>query len=182
MKRTTAEANDNNLYTEGNPSLSIPATVVGAAEMNAIQEELARAIELAGITLNPAVDTQLNAAILARIAAGGDQITQTLNNNASAVDIVGLVFNKANVKGARVLIDLFRRDDGPQDNNEIGELFISHNTEADTWSVTLSSHGDDTETTFAISVAGQVSYSTSTYGGANYAGTMKVGFVNELSQ
>jgi hypothetical protein len=182
MKRTTAEANVANLYDEGNPSLGQPATVVGAEEMNQIQEEIANAIELAGIALSVADDEQLNKAILARIAAGGTQIQQTLDNNASAVVITGLVFDKALVKGARVLIDLFRRDDGPQDKNEIGELFVSHNTEQDTWSINHISHGDDTETTFAISVAGQVSYSSSTYAGANYAGTMKVGFINELSQ
>jgi len=63
MQRTVAPGNDNNLYTEGDPGLSIPATVVGALEMNNIQEELCNFIESVGITLDSGDLTQLEQAI-----------------------------------------------------------------------------------------------------------------------
>lgn len=70
MKRTTAPGNVNNLYTEGNPPAT-PATVVGAAEMNALQEEVANAVEGAGIVLDENDDTQLLQAIRAIGGGGG---------------------------------------------------------------------------------------------------------------
>jgi hypothetical protein len=57
-------------FTNGNPSTGVPATQLDAAWCNAIQEELANAIEGAGIALNPAVRTQLFTAINTLIAAG----------------------------------------------------------------------------------------------------------------
>ena len=52
LKRTDADGHDSNRYTEGNPSLGVPATVVGAEEMNNIQEEIATTVEGAGLTVD----------------------------------------------------------------------------------------------------------------------------------
>lgn len=46
-------------YTEGDPSLGVPATVVTADALNAVQEELASAIEGRGITLDKGNNAQL---------------------------------------------------------------------------------------------------------------------------
>lgn len=46
-------------FTDGNPGTGIPATQLEAAWVNAIQEEIARVVEGAGGTLNPASLTQL---------------------------------------------------------------------------------------------------------------------------
>lgn len=56
-------------FTEGNPGLGTPATVVSADWMNATQEELCYVIEQAGGTLDKTVRTQLKTAIEA-IASG----------------------------------------------------------------------------------------------------------------
>lgn len=50
-------------YQPGNPTTGIPATSMSAEALNAMQEEIARAIEGAGMALDPANNAQLLAAI-----------------------------------------------------------------------------------------------------------------------
>ena len=69
MQRIAGPGHVGNRFDEGNPAIGQQATMVTAAFMNAVQEEIARACELAGIALDPDNDEQLYAAILA-IAAG----------------------------------------------------------------------------------------------------------------
>lgn len=56
-------------FTEGSPSGGIPATIVTAAFMNDVQENICQAIEAAGITLAKGDGTQLTKAIRALVAA-----------------------------------------------------------------------------------------------------------------
>jgi len=66
-------------YTDGSVSLQVAPTRVTAAAMNALQEEIALAIEGAGITLSSGSNAQLLAAISALIAANqGTLITANL--------------------------------------------------------------------------------------------------------
>ena len=55
-------------YTAGSPSTGVPATVVTADALNALQEEIARLVEGAGLTLNKADNAQALAAVQALIA------------------------------------------------------------------------------------------------------------------
>ena len=181
MKRTTAEGNVSNRYTEGNPTLGIPATVVGAEEMNNIQEEIVNVVLDAGITLNGADETQLLQALKIILKRGGDQLSQSLDDNQTNTDVTGAIFDKLKIKGARLLVDMFRRND-TQSANEIAELFISHNTESDAWELEMISHLGDTNTTFNITATGQIQYSTSNFGGTGYTGTLKVTNIVTLSQ
>lgn len=64
MQRTNAYGSVGGLYTVGPP-----ATRIEADEMNALQEEIARTIELAGLALAPGDNEQLYAAIGVLIAA-----------------------------------------------------------------------------------------------------------------
>jgi len=57
------------LFTEGNPSGTVPATTVTADWLNALQEEIANVIDLAGDELDKEDNTQLAQAIAALIAA-----------------------------------------------------------------------------------------------------------------
>lgn len=74
-------------FTDGNPSLAIPATVVDADWLNAVQEEIAGVIEGAGDTLDKTDQGQLYAAIQALISAANASIPRgyinglTLSNN-----------------------------------------------------------------------------------------------------
>ena len=69
MQRISGPAHVNNRFDPGNPAIGQHSTMVTAAWCNSVQEEIARACELAGIALDPDNDEQLYAAILA-IAAG----------------------------------------------------------------------------------------------------------------
>ena len=76
MHRTEEAGNVNNLFTDGDVSVTGDGTLLSAAEFNSYQEELAHLIESAGITLQTkATDTyiQLLAAILhyRNVGAGG---------------------------------------------------------------------------------------------------------------
>jgi len=82
MKRTEAEGNIANRYTEGDPGLGIPATVVDAEEMNNIQEELCNAVEQAGIVLDGANEDQLKEALVKFFLLNGlTQQSKTIANN-----------------------------------------------------------------------------------------------------
>lgn len=58
-------ATDDNLFTEGDPVIGMQATTVTANWLNAIQEEIANAIEASGIDLDKDDNHQLTAAIRA---------------------------------------------------------------------------------------------------------------------
>lgn len=187
MKRTDAEGHDSNRYSEGNPSLGIPATVVGAEEMNNLQEELANIVDAAGITLDAGDEDQVLEALATLLEAGFPNATKgsqtLLNNQSSAVNITGLVFDKTNVKSARFLIDCHRETDtGSEQVDEQFELVAMYDPVNDSWSIHWNSIGpDDSYVTFAISSAGQVQYLSSNFSGANYDGTLRFGHVRTLA-
>lgn len=80
MHRNDHKTANAGLHHDGDPQHGIPATIVPAATMNALQEELANFIESRGIVLNKADNTQLKQAILDAIGKtveGGDFVTKT---------------------------------------------------------------------------------------------------------
>ena len=62
---STASANALGEFTEGNPGAGIPATLLKAAWLNAVQRELAHIVEGVGLTLDAADDSQVFKAIQA---------------------------------------------------------------------------------------------------------------------
>ena len=72
-----------NGFQDGNPGAALPATFFNAAWCNAVQEELAEAIEGMGVTLNPAVNNQL-LGILQGMATTGN-VSLALTNAAAAL-------------------------------------------------------------------------------------------------
>jgi len=81
MHRTDADGHSSNQFTDGNPSLGVEATVVDAAFMNAVQEEVLYPIETkAGITPVKGTWTQLGAAldmIMQGVSPGGRLTLET---------------------------------------------------------------------------------------------------------
>lgn len=63
------------LFTKGNPTTGVPATVVTDDWLNAVQEEIIAVLVAAGITPNKATNTQLRDAIVAIATGGGTAIT-----------------------------------------------------------------------------------------------------------
>lgn len=78
MKRTDAlDAAPGGLFTDGDPAVPIPATVLDASWLNMTQEEICNVVLLAGLLLDELDDTQLyqaivlliNGAVAAHVAA-----------------------------------------------------------------------------------------------------------------
>ena len=185
MKRTDATGHASNLYTEGNPASGIPATVVGAEEMNNIQEELCNVVEAAGITLDGEVFTQLLQGLNVLIAQGGGGVStpnspnkklNILDNQSTPVNLSGLVLDPA--KYACVIIEyhVARRDDA-KSAIEIGTLKIVYDPEGATYelfqeSTTPDGQTQDVGVTFDLT-GGQLRYASTNYGGANYTGFIR---------
>jgi len=184
MKRTDASGHSSNQYTEGNPSLGIPATVLGAEEMNQIQEELAKLVESAGLVVDQtgASETQVTEAIKIIVEDGGTNNGQlSILDGQSASDVTPLAaLDKTKTKSAKMIIDIFRRDDS-QSKNELFELAAIYDPEGDAWSLSFTSMGDDAGVSFSITALGQLQYASTTFGGLNYSGTLRVSHVKKLA-
>lgn len=70
MIRTNGEDHVNHMFSDGVPEQGKQATVIDAEWLNAVQEEIAQFIELAGITLDGSNPHQLRDALLAIFMAG----------------------------------------------------------------------------------------------------------------
>lgn len=163
-----------NLFTEGNPSLGVPATVVTDDWANDVQEEIVNVILDQGIALVKGTQTQLLSAIKSLIALGGDaQINQSIANNQAATDVTGLIFNKANIKSAHIAWNLERKTD-TQNEQESGWLYVYHDSADDVWRISTQSVGDDAGVTFTITAAGQVQYASDDLTGTNYSGNLRI--------
>lgn len=159
-----------NLFTEGNPSLSIPATEVSDDWLNDVQEEIVNVIEGQGITLVKGTQTQLQSALLSMIGAGGTQYKlDPLANNTSNQDITGLLFDNSTHKGAIIFYDIDRRT-STQNVVESGILIVSYDVADATWRIEkLISGLDNAGVTFTISSGGQVRANTNDLTGSSYA-------------
>jgi len=166
-----------NLFTNGNPSLNIPATTVDDSIMNAIQEEIVAVVLDSGQTLDQTnVNlTQLLTAINSKVAAGGVQANFTLvNNQAAPADVTGLLFDSNNIKSARIEFDIHRQSDtASSELDETGTLFLTYDPVAGTWKAKVSSVFDDAGIVFTITAAGQVQYTSTDIAGTNSVGTMR---------
>ena len=70
----TSTATSNGLFTEGDPLVPTPATVVSADWLNSVQEELAAIVTNAGLELQKADNTQVLTAILQIIARQSSEL------------------------------------------------------------------------------------------------------------
>lgn len=70
MLRTNGEDHINHMFSDGVPEQGKQATVIDAEWLNAVQEEIAQFIELAGLTLDGSNPHQLRDALLAMFMAG----------------------------------------------------------------------------------------------------------------
>lgn len=178
-----------NLFTEGNPSLSIPATVVSAAIMNAIQEELVTVIEGMGLTLlTSGTDTwdQLDAALRKMHLLGGREaaITDSLPNNQAAPALLNIgSFDSTITKGLEFYYRILRRTDSSY-MVESGRLYATYDSEASNWKVTKASVHDDSEVDFSMVLnAGttwEMKYTTSNLAGASYSGQILITDLKEI--
>lgn len=173
-----------NLFTEGNPSLSIPATEVSDDWLNDVQEEMANLIENQGVVLVKGDQDQLEIAVNLMIGVGGSSIKldPLLNNIADQV-IAGLIFDKVNIKGAHISFDIDRRTD-TKDVQEIGILAVTHDTKNDIWrsSIMMSSLDDAGGVFNIVAGTGQVRISTDDLTGAGYLAELRITGITRFNQ
>lgn len=95
------------------------------------------------------------------------------NNQASAADVTGLIFNAASVRSAIVEYSVFRiSDTNPSGNTETGEMHIVYDN-AVGFSLGIGGIVGNSGCNFTITPAGQIQYVSSDIGSTNYVGIMK---------
>jgi hypothetical protein len=166
----------NNEFTEGNPSLGVPATVVSADWLNAVQFELVNVIEFFGLTLDKMNSTQLRLAMLEFYRRGGRQapINQNILNDQAASNVTGLAaLNPAETKGMCFSFDIERKT-ATQSRHEIGKVYITRDTANNQWLISQSSVLDDSGVVLSITSGGQLQYATDELTGGTYSGELKI--------
>ena len=163
-----------NLFTEGNPSLSIPATEVSDDWLNDVQEEITNVIEDQGITLVKGTQDQLLSALLSMIGAGGSQYKlDPLANNTTDQVVTGLTFSDVVTKAALIPYDIHRQT-ATQNVQEFGVYLLSRDPADSIWRLEkLISGLDDSGATLNVTAAGQIRVTTDDLTGASYDGQFR---------
>jgi hypothetical protein len=171
-----AQVNPPGFFSIGNPSLAIPATIVAAWWLNALQEELANVIESAGLTLDKGDDSQLLQAITGLAQNSTNQFVLA-NNQVGAANITGMIFDKTIYKSAEIEFDLYRKD-AVKEVSVMGRMYAIFKPVANTWEIfgpTID--GDltnDHGVVFTIDAAtGQVQYTSDNFAGGSYVGLLR---------
>jgi hypothetical protein len=179
MHRIDSNGNASNLFTEGNAALSIPATIVSAAIMNALQEEVVKVVLESGQTLlTSATDTrdQLFAGIIELIKRGGVKVTQAIANNQTiAADVTNFpIINRTEVKAFEFLFTI-ERSTVSGNVVETGRAVCTYNSITAAWTpVVVTSLHDDADVDFIITLVSgnnfKLQYTSSNLTGGSYAG------------
>lgn len=125
-----------NRFTEGDPSLSVPATVVSAEWLNSVQEEIVKTILEMDITLDKGNENQHYAALQEFFLRGGRKLSynHTLANSAGPVDLEDtnnasalLIIDRSIHKSRMFFFDIERKTD-TQIVKEYGFMFLAWNS------------------------------------------------------
>lgn len=176
-----------NRFTEGDPESLIPATIVSAAIANAWQLEIANTIVLGANTalLTSGTDTflQLKTAIQTMLKIGPSVNPFTfaiVNNQASAIDVTGVVFDKTKQKAVNFKMYLYRVS-SLENLLEVGDLWMVYNAGTDTWSAEVQSLGSDAGVTFTVTATGQLQYTSTNVSGTGYVGTLTLAHEKQVN-
>lgn len=95
------------------------------------------------------------------------------NNQTTAANVTGLIFNTGAVRSAVVEYSVFRiSDTNPSGNTETGEMHIVYDNAAG-FSIGIGGIVGNSGCIFTITAAGQVQYTSTDIGSTNYTGIMK---------
>lgn len=177
-----------NKFTEGDPQLGIPATVVSDDWANAVQEELLTVVESVGISPVKGDVDQVYKGILELFLRGGREspIVQALANNSSDQDVAGVNIDGAVTKTKILLFDIERSTDS-ETVVQSGVMFLTYDNKAGAMKAPsfLSVHdfaGVDFNTVLVSGTNHKLRYSTNDLAGANYVGNMRITSVFEIRQ
>lgn len=102
----------------------------------------------------------------------GDILPSTFtlaNNQTSPAAVTGLIFDEGTIRGAEISYSIDRAT-STQEVTENGTLYINYNSTTNTWSQSQISNGN-AQVLFSV-ISGQIFFTSSNMGGANYAGKM----------
>lgn len=183
-----------NRFTEGDPALSIPATVVSADWLNHVQEEIVKTILEMGIALDKGDENQHFGALIELAKRGGRKAAykSTLANSTGPADLTDdnnanevLSFDKQTVKALVGFIDIERRTD-TQNVQETGILFVTYDTNDDEWKVSLLTVHGDAETILTVAAVdanvSKLQYTTNDLTGTTYVGELRITNLVEIRQ
>lgn len=136
-------------------------------------------------TNDPSYD---NGTIINKILMDQKETSFSLSNNQAATDVTGLVFSSANFHRAKIEFAIRRRDDTAE-QDAVGVIYVVFKKDAATWDLSVEFSGDAESgrpagTTFSITAAGQIQYSTVDFNGgvgANYAGYLRFDVVKKYA-
>lgn len=174
LPASEAQVNAPGFFTIGNPSLSVPATVVPAWWLNSVQEELAAVIEAAGITLAKGTNNQLLSAI-GGLSQNNQEATFAIANNQSTfADITGMILDKTIYYGAEIIGHVYRKDAG-QEVSSFMKVRCLFSPVANAWELIGPEFigTDPGITDLEITSTGQVRYKSSNFAGGSYVGELR---------
>jgi predicted outer membrane protein len=131
-------------------------------------------------SLTGASDTQIPSALAVKTYVDAipssiivNQVSFTIaNNQAAPANITGLLFNPATFRGIILTYSIYR-ESSTTSAAQIGELKFVYNTASTQWYLSDTGAGQDAGVEFSITNAGQIQYTSTSYGGTGYAGVLK---------
>lgn len=94
------------------------------------------------------------------------------NNQTSWKSIVGLSFDNASYKSAKIIAEIRRKTDATE-RVSIVDIYASYFDLEGIWILSVSEVGSESGVTFNITDQGQIQYKSDEHSGANYTGTIK---------
>ena len=149
-------ATEDNRFTDGDPVVPIPPTVVKDDWLNAVQEEIAHVIENSGLALNKADNRQLSAAITARFAARRVNTTLPLKGGGKLSGDLDLRVELASVAEALAGVDAVKLITPATLKNAFSQSLSGHgwcklpNGLIFQWGLGLASNDAETPLTFPL--------------------------------
>jgi hypothetical protein len=96
------------------------------------------------------------------------------NNQSSAADVTGLLFDPISTRSFILDYSIYRQTDtGSSAVAQVGQLRGVYNTQSSTWLMSDDYSGQNSSVVFSIQPSGQIRYTSSNIAGANYVGTLK---------
>jgi len=174
-----------NKFTEGNATLSIPATVVSAAIMNAFQEEIVKLVLDSGqALLTSGTDTfdQLEEALYRLHKFGGrfaPIVFAPVNNQAALADVTGFpVIDQAIYKAVEFLFTCQRKT-GSGSVKETGRFYMTWDDNSSSWDLSRLTVHDQCGLDFALTLIPastnyKLQYTSENLAGSSYIASLKI--------
>lgn len=107
-------------------------------------------------------------------AGGGESTGNTTiaNNQSTAANVTGLSFSGATYRTVSIRYSIARATATVETNCQ-GELDMTYNTLAGTWSISNDATNSNAGITFDVTNAGQVTYTSTNISGTGYVGTIR---------